>query len=294
MSVYILYHANCLDGKAAAWAAVMKYGSNAVYVPVEHAKPPPEDVLELGEEDEVYIVDFAYEPKYIAQMREGGAQVTIIDHHVTNRAMLEGVEGCIFDMTKSGCVLAYEYFHPDKPVPKLLRHIQDGDIWPDEPMPDSKAICFALSPAITFEELYGLVQGGQASLDMLREKGETRIHIFQELIDAHLKNFRIMEIFGHRVAFGECNTKAIGSQLGHQACLMEDDQGRVDFSCFFKITPEGVVELSFRSIKPFDVSVVATALGGGGHPQACGARISLDALGDIYRLNAPDTEPDPA
>ncbi len=41
----------------------------------------------------------------------------------------------------------------------------------------------------------------------------------------------------------------------------------------FKETPEGRIELSFRSKPGFDVSVVAFSLGGGGHKQASGATI---------------------
>lgn len=41
---------------------------------------------------------------------------------------MKGLDFAHFDMTKSGAVLTWEYFH-DKSVPKLLLHIQDRDIW---------------------------------------------------------------------------------------------------------------------------------------------------------------------
>ena len=45
-------------------------------------------------------------------------------------------------------------------------------------------------------------------------------------------------------------------------------------SAIFTETPEGQIELSFRSKPGYDVSKVAFSLGGGGHKQASGATIA--------------------
>jgi len=53
-----------------------------------------------------------------------------------------------------------------------------------------------------------------------------------------------------------------------------------DIAAVFSETPGGAVEIGFRSRPGFDVSGVALALGGGGHPQAAGCTVEgpLDAV----------------
>lgn len=46
MKTYVLYHAHCADGFGAAYAAWLKLGNDAQYVPVKYGDPPP--VMEPG------------------------------------------------------------------------------------------------------------------------------------------------------------------------------------------------------------------------------------------------------
>ncbi|MBQ8135972.1 MAG: hypothetical protein IJ174_00895, partial [Clostridia bacterium] len=41
--------------------------------------------------------------------------------------------------------------------------------------------------------------------------------------------------------------------------------------------PEGIVKVSFRAVRPYDVAAVASLLGGGGHQLAAGLRVPGDA-----------------
>ena len=124
----VLYHANCNDGAAAALAVWLKYGDDGVeYIPVQYGQDPPEGL----DSKEVFIVDFSYKRDVLLEIANRAEFVLVLDHHKTAEFELQDLGGNIeayFDMTKSGAVMAWEYFH-DSPVPKLFQVIQDRDLW---------------------------------------------------------------------------------------------------------------------------------------------------------------------
>lgn len=108
---FVLYHANCPDGFAAARAAWMSLGDAATYLPVSYGDPLPA----IPDGSEVYIVDFSY-PRPILEELEARCGLTVIDHHATAQEALSGLAFAHFDMSKSGAVLTWEHFHKE-PVP---------------------------------------------------------------------------------------------------------------------------------------------------------------------------------
>jgi hypothetical protein len=131
----VLYHSGCPDGFGAAWVFHKKFGPqykglsdhHFKFIPVKYGAEPPWEELK-ADSTPIYIVDFSYSRGIIAEMRTM-ALVTVIDHHKTAKEELEGLPGVIFDMTKSGCVLAWEFCFPDQPIPRMLEYIQDRDLW---------------------------------------------------------------------------------------------------------------------------------------------------------------------
>lgn len=125
-NTYVLYHADCNDGIGAALAAYNRLRDAATYIPIQYGHRPPKLNLEGAD---VYILDFCYDKDIVLDMRSKAKRVTVIDHHDTNQKKVEGLDDVIFDMTKSGAVLAWEFFNPDAYIPLLLKHIQDRDLW---------------------------------------------------------------------------------------------------------------------------------------------------------------------
>ncbi len=123
--VYVLYHSPCDDGFAAAWAAWKALRGHGVYVPVRYGQPPP--ALPAGAR--VVLVDFAYPRDTLLALRRHVAELTVLDHHTTAQADLAGLDGCIFDMERSGAGLAWAYWHPHEPAPTLIRYVEDRDLW---------------------------------------------------------------------------------------------------------------------------------------------------------------------
>lgn len=164
----IIYHANCMDGAAAALAAWLKFGEEAEYRPANYGEPAPTNDEVRGRD--VYVLDFSYPRVELVRMRaviedcrferinhegpcEKANRLWVLDHHKTAQTDLDNLPFCVFDMRKSGAVMAWEYFHcsglADPPqdegrVPELFRYVQDRDLWRWE-LPYSRAISAALT-----------------------------------------------------------------------------------------------------------------------------------------------------
>ena len=95
MKPLVIFHTDCQDGFGAAFAAWLKLGDNAEYLPMNYLKAT-DGVAEFHErvkidcsigEREVYILDFSL-PKVVMDWLFGHAKrVVWLDHHASSRAM---------------------------------------------------------------------------------------------------------------------------------------------------------------------------------------------------------------
>ena len=74
----------------------------------------------------------------MAPLVSEAASVTVLDHHLGNRDVVESMPEYVFDEKRSGATIAWSYFHPDTIVPMLLRYVEDGDLYVFK-LPDSRA-----------------------------------------------------------------------------------------------------------------------------------------------------------
>jgi oligoribonuclease NrnB/cAMP/cGMP phosphodiesterase (DHH superfamily) len=137
----VITHGSCPDGWGAAWSAWRLLGHNAEYHFLNHGDPPP-DVHGKN----VLMVDFAYSKEEDGEgvriMNDLNSQANdflLLDHHAGAKEVLDGNIECkyIFDMGKSGAMLAWKFFHPEADVPPMILYIQDRDIWKWR-LPDTK------------------------------------------------------------------------------------------------------------------------------------------------------------
>lgn len=174
MKPLVVYHAGCMDGAAAVFAAWLKFGDDAEYRSASYGDPAPTDEEVRGRD--VYVLDFSYPRAELVRMAaacgetthhpDGGA-LHVIDHHKTAQADLADLPFCTFNMEKSGAVLAWEYFHTvgiasrlPKMLPELFAYAQDRDLWQWR-LPHSRKISAALaaSGALTdFRKLIPIYQ----------------------------------------------------------------------------------------------------------------------------------------
>ena len=88
-------------------------------------------ILRMLEENTFISWTFVLKKRLFKKMIEDAESLLVIDHHKTAQKELCDIpkKYQIFNMNKSGAVLAWEYFFPDEEVPLLFLYIQDRDIW---------------------------------------------------------------------------------------------------------------------------------------------------------------------
>jgi oligoribonuclease NrnB/cAMP/cGMP phosphodiesterase (DHH superfamily) len=262
----VIYHANCLDGFGAAYAAYRFFSEkniSADYFAAKHGSEPPE-----CDGREVYIVDFSYKRPVLKDICAVAKQVTILDHHISAKEDLEGLTAehdnlaVVFDMDKSGAVLSWEYFH-DTPPPGLLLHVQDRDLWRFE-LEGSDAINTALmSYPFTFEFWHELVNSAD-KIASLRLEGETINRFRRQLIEQYKKRAVLSSIAGYQVPVVNAPHAIVSELLGELAA---------DYPFAAAYQDHGSKRSwSLRSRKEGgeDVAKIAEMFGGGGHRNAAG------------------------
>lgn len=279
MSKYVLYHADCNDGMGAAYAAWLKFGDYAKYLPVQYNRPLPE----IAGGSDVFILDFSYKRDILESLRQVSNSLLVLDHHKTARDDLIGLDYATFDMNKSGAMLAWEYFHPDKEVPNLIKLIQDRDLWIFG-LPGSREVAAALPLIGGFRELHAHADD-QAELLL---KGGVKLSFDSKDINASSRKAVASKLFGHRIAL--INTTTLISDIGNHLYTNFD----VDFAMMYFILNTGEVVFSLRSESEerCDVSLIAKQIGdGGGHPSAAGVKLNtadgLRLLAQLYERSTP-------
>jgi oligoribonuclease NrnB/cAMP/cGMP phosphodiesterase (DHH superfamily) len=278
-NIYILYHDHCTDGLGSKYAAWKRFGDQAQYIPVSYGNAPPK---QLDAYSEVYILDFSYPRATLVALKKLCLSVVVLDHHKTAQTDLEGLgDWCRLDMSKSGCVMAWEYFHPDIPIPQLLLHVQDRDLWQWK-LKGTKEVCAAL-PLLKGDMGYWDdcstpdYEHKLWDLSGLRVTGHSICTHNDLKIESTLKQVQEISLFGFRV--GIVNSNTLQSEIGNAICL--DEKLDVNFAFVYYITQDCRVAVSLRSVGDFDVTSIARHFGGGGHRNSSGLNVTLETLINI-------------
>lgn len=298
-----IYHGNCADGFGAAYA-VWKWDPSVTFHAGVHQDPPP-DVT--GKD--VILVDFSYKRAVLEEMAKQARTITILDHHKSAADDLAHMDGgllldgdlngdmnmdfeefgsmarsmgippvrALFDMNRSGAMIAWQYFHPDKPVPRLFAHIQDRDLWRFA-LTDTREI-----QACVFSHPYDF-----SVWDVMVDRAEDDA-AYSRMVDEgraierkHFKDIdELLKVVTTRMVIGGYDVPVANlpytmtSDAGHQLA-----QGEPFAACYWD-TPAGRV-FSLRSTDDgLDVAEIAKQFGGGGHKHAAGFRLGYD---DIDRI----------
>lgn len=121
----VIYHGDCPDGVGGAYAAYKKFGDTAEYIGGVRGEPVPQGL----EGKEVYCIDFTYEKSVMLAIEAQAKRLVVLDHHIGVKDAIESVHNHVFDNDRSGTGIAWGYFHPDTPLPRLLAYIQEIDLW---------------------------------------------------------------------------------------------------------------------------------------------------------------------
>lgn len=268
--ILVVYHANCPDGAASAWAAWKRFGEEAEYRAMNYGEPAPSDEEVSGRD--VFYVDFSAPRNDLLRIRAAAKGLTILDHHTTAQAELEGLPYAKFDMNHSGAYLAWQFLAGATSTPDVIRYVEDRDLW-RWALPDSKAISAAISSFGVTEDFrrFDLVHEALSSpsgYDRLVAVGMAVLAYQDETVKVALTR-RMMGILGGHVV-PIVNTTTLFSEVAGELAA------GYPFGVAWFVRADGKIQVSLRVREgDFDVSALAKRYGGGGHAKAAGFESDL-------------------
>src|SRR5438270_1356027 len=274
----VLYHGDCADGLTAAWIARQALKEREpFFFPVQYGAPPPEEAFSGRC---LYVLDFSYPEDVLEHMISLARSVVVLDHHKTAKDDLEHLakkyginEAHVlihFDLAKSGARLAWEHFNPKAPgdPPPLVLHVEDRDLWKWDLL-NSRAISAWLASFPKTFEAWDEANGQLESVGdcYAARQGEAILRYQERVVENHVKHAVEVEIGGHKVLC--CNCTTLISEVGGRLA-----EGRPFGATWFQ-RQDGKLVYSLRSRQGgVDVSKIAKANGGGGHPAAAGFEVT--------------------
>ena len=260
---FVIYHGDCSDGFGAAYAAWKLLGDRAEYHAAKYGEPPPDVSGKC-----VVVLDFSYDNATTKRLIQEAKSFLIIDHHKSAMVELHDVSCTRFDMNHSGAMLAWKFFHPGKDAPRLIKFIEDRDLWKWE-IPYSKEFSAAFDMVkFDFEEFDKYLD--DSAVDDAQERGSYILAYSKTVISKIAKHASPRKISGKDVLVVNSPhwMSEIGNTLGP----------RCDFAVIWYWDHDTrQVKVSLRAHHDdADVSEVAKKFGGGGHRKAAGFALPQD------------------
>ena len=297
----VIYHADCADGYGAAFAAWLKLGDEAEYLPMQYGDERTKPVVYADRE--VYILDFSFPRPVIEYIFGHASRIVWLDHHASAFEMWCGkYERGMFwpeettderryirlDDNKSGAMLAWEYFHPGTEIPLLIQHIDDRDRWQFK-LEGSKELHAALVSCRPWsfeqwkEQFWSPYTGAagyfEEELHTLYQEGAAILRAQDAAVTQAVKHARQCLIWGDDNGEGDwlaglaVSCPLHQSEIGHELANKSGTFGLVWY-----MKEDGSIICSLRSNGDYDVSAIAKAFGGGGHKNAAGFQTDMQTL----------------
>jgi uncharacterized protein len=261
----IVFYDDDADGFGGAWTAYKRLGKRAKYIPIVLRDGDPPAGLT---NKKIYFIDAIFSQKSMSRIMRDN-YVVIIDHHKSRRDFIRRADHHVYDVKRSSCVLSWKYFFPKVKVPRLLKHVEDVDLWNWKLAKSREIIAVLDSHSHNFKkwnDISNRIEEAEMRKEITTEGGaivryeDKALH---QLFETHITPIKFL---GKKVF--ALNSPLFHSQAGHELAK--------------KMPPFGVVwyrkgdtwKVSLRSIGRFDVSKIAEKYGGGGHRNAAGFRIS--------------------
>jgi oligoribonuclease NrnB/cAMP/cGMP phosphodiesterase (DHH superfamily) len=263
--ILVIYHADCLDGFGAAWSAFKTFGHQARYVAARFNEPFVKHSLGC----EIYILDFCYSPEITLKALETAQQITILDHHLTAIQEFDDFfsthpipEKLVlrFDIKRSGCVLAWQYFFPKIEIPVILLHIEDRDLWQFK-IEGTKEITTALyeQMPLSFNSFDSL------NLKTLFSVGRIQVRQFSKMVQRLAKNAYFVKLAGSK-GLAVNAPSFFSSELGNR---LAEQSGT--FGMIYQYDGKHKKWIfALRSVGDFNVGEIAKYFDGGGHINSAG------------------------
>ena len=264
--IVVIYHMPCQDGFSSAWVLWTKFKDRASYIPYIHGNSPVADFTGKT----IYFCDVVYPMPILKKLMKKN-RVIVLDHHISRKAETESAHEHRYGTDHSGVGLAWEYFYPKKPIPHLLKLIEEEDLWKFKTK-NGKQITAPLK-LVPFEfEAWGkfvrAVQNPKTRRKIM-DQGKVILQYREALIRIAVDNANLVEFEGIKayavssVLFNSEICNALIKRLPPIGITWTARAGRLG--------------VSLRSDGTVDVSKLAAKYGGGGHRQASAFNLPLTA-----------------
>lgn len=263
--IVVIYHKNCPDGFGGAWAAWKKFKNKAEYLAAEPRELPQVEF----KDKEIYIIDNSYPRAVLQKLMDTNKKVVVLDHHESSMGDVLAFPQNIFDNEHSGAVLAWNYFHPKKPVPKLLKYVEDEDLWKHE-IPFSKDINkYIMAHPLEFKQwdIHARKMANNTTLRACIDSGKAISDYFNQVIDEVIEKADYVQFGEYKVRAVNFSSKKFTSDIGNRLATQYPPFGIVWHEV------DNILHVSLRSDGSVDVSKIAEQYYGGGHKAAAAFKI---------------------
>ena len=274
----IIYHHDDLDGITAA-AIIYNEFKTGVYIPVNYGDMwNPEDVKDAV----VYVVDFSFPDMYA--LKNACHTLVWVDHHKSamdnqpaawNDQSIEGKRSLEY----SGCELIWMYFYDD-PMPGIIKFVGDRDMWKFAYL-QTKAITEAAAYKLKHHECFMWDELFNPKLEY--KALETLYDNGVILLEAQYDRIEKAYESGKDIYFNGLKTRIVNASADISEIGQRIYTSGYDLAIVWRMVDDKAV-VSFRSAANSNVLVntIAQQFGGGGHPHAAGATLSIDKIMEWY------------
>ncbi|MCC7431098.1 hypothetical protein IT568_09670 [bacterium] len=283
----LLTHKNCPDGNACAAIARIKNPKCEIYF-CEHGEPV--NFLKLKNK-EVVIADFSFPREELLELKKIAKSLLVLDHHKSAEESLKGLDFCIFDMTRCGSMMLWNFFFPeqaDKPI--LLKHIQDRDLWRWE-LPDSKDFLEGLDMADWKLEEWSeaIANPNSEKIALLISNGKIALTYKKMLLENIMRDSfeATIQLGDETINVIAANSSVLNSDVGNLLANLPKNKTKI--GVVFSFLKENFWKYSLRSVGDVDTIRIAKFFGGGGHKNASAFRTKDFILKIKNNLNDENT-----
>jgi oligoribonuclease NrnB/cAMP/cGMP phosphodiesterase (DHH superfamily) len=274
--VIVTYHKDCIDGTAAAAVVLRKFPTARLF-PLLHSYTQSDigPILSLiSPETEIYTVDCSLG---IREFLMHEVKITTLDHHAGNMELLTLLASenprysYVFDNEKSAASLAWSYFFPDEQQPEIITYVEDADLWRWSYGEETKDVNNYLS--MFWNDPKSMLELIEGDLSEIKAKGK----VISMYADKQIEEQVTLASFNLKI--GDHIVPAYNITAYQSACgnMLSEKLGKA--VAMFTIKGNQV-KISFRSKEnqqPASLEL-AQLLEGGGHMNAAGATVSLQAF----------------
>lgn len=266
----VCLHHNDPDGRASAAVVRRALGTSVKLYEINYGDVIPWELMEQAQH--VIMVDFSLDKESMLRIADG-RRFTWIDHHVSSlEAMTEVAphwEG-LQSLDEAACVLTWQYFFPNQPVPRAIVLIGDRDIWrmaESDTRPFGEGLNHENQRPDNDKLWRALLDNDPVLFEQLLSRG-------QILYKARIEQLRrFARRFGFEVNFEGYRTLAVNRPGEGELIEIIDEMGYELAYCYIEGATNGSPYTNVMvGSKTVDVSKIAQKFGGGGHKGAAGFR----------------------